>query len=444
LLIEQLTRAGASPDFVHPTLGSALMVAIGRKDAATIEAVLSTKASLELRNAGGARAIHFAALVGNKEVTQRLMDKGSSIHCPNFQGGTPLRAAASEGHADIVRLLLAAGADPSTVDLFGKKPVDYAREGGHQMVVEMLEKARPIAPEKHACPIESPLAVTLPPRGDATLNAIRQVKEKGNSLREMSRPTVLAIEAPSMIAAIRQVAGPSFGLDIMEISDPDPRLPLRPVGLVLWTYERSGKLTREATPAVPRPEEDLIQLVGRLAEYPYALPIWSRIAALMANQLRDQDLRPLLSVMVYPPATPATIEPWDWSLRVQVAAALIASHLAGPARAESPSLSLLKDLMDGPADWSNTAAIIALFDVARRDEAARPAVVRDLLRTARRRITPPAYQHAIKPAALALLDIPQVSAEVVGEMTEIVRKDALPASPPKFQPWAPRPDTDVR
>jgi hypothetical protein len=124
--------------------------------------------------------------------------------------------------------------------------------------------------------------------------------------------------------------------------------------------------------------------------------------------------------MVYPPPAPEDVEPWDWYLRVQVAAALIASHLGDEPWAESPRRILLEAVLDGPVDWTSTAAVIALLDVARRDEAARPLIVTALLRTARRSMNPAAYQHAIRPAGLALLELEGVPADVLRELKDLV------------------------
>jgi hypothetical protein len=193
--------------------------------------------------------------------------------------------------------------------------------------------------------------------------------------------------------------------------------------MVLWTYEQSGKLTNEAVPAVPRPPDDVLRHIRLVAEYPYVLSVWSKASSAVARNLRAEDLPRVLAVMVHPPPPPAYVEPWDWYLRVQVAAALVASHLGGGAWAEAPRRKALEDIMDGPGDWTNTAAIIALLDVARRDELARPAILQALLRTARRPANPPAYQHAIKPAALAVLEIPNVGADVSNEMKSIIREE---------------------
>lgn len=91
--------------------------------------------------------------------------------------------------------------------------------------------------------------------------------------------------------------------------------------------------------------------------------------------------------------------------------------------AESRRRKALEDVLDGPADWTNTAAVIAILDVGRRDERARPSVLNALLRCARRAVAPAAYQHAIRPAALAVLELPGVGQDVLKEMKGITKQE---------------------
>jgi ankyrin repeat protein len=420
-LIPDLVRAGSALDFADPDVGGTLAVASAKGDVAALEALFRAGAPVGLRSASGAAAIHIAATLGNMEVTKWLMDKGADIHCTNFQGGTPLRAAASTGKAEVVRLLLAAGADPAPVDAFERRPLDYAKQGGHAEVVKILRQAKPRPPSRRDSLRHNPLALTLPPRGDAMIVAIGRLREKGGT---PTRVVGECLEAPSVIAAMRSAVGASFQVDF-PVHDgtargADPRLPSRPVETVLWTYEQDGKLTNEAMPAAPPPPDDILRLAAGVAEYPYVLSVWSKASAKVAESLREEDLRHVLAAMVHPPPGPKYLKPWDWHFRVQVAAALVASHLGGAERARSSSREALEAIADGPADWTNTAAVIALLDLARRDPTIRPLVVQAMVRTARRAVNPPAYQHAIKPAALALLEIPGVDTEVVNEMREVI------------------------
>jgi ankyrin repeat protein len=417
-IVPDLIAAGAALDHSDPIVGSALNVAIAKQDPETATLLVQAGIPLELRNPEGARALHVAALAGNEELTRLLLAKGADLHCPNFQGGTPLRSAAAKGDIAIVRMLLAAGADPSPVDDFDKRAIDYAKEGGHDDVVSVLEKAKTRPSAARNCPTDAPLASVLPPREDATLKIFRQARQQGTT---PVKAAASSLEAPSMIAALSSVVGAPFKVAFPVDGQPDLRSPIRPVDVVLWSYGPPGNLTHDARPAVPRPREAVMEQVIRVAERPYQLSSWSRVAAKAARELRAEPLQQVLGAMVHPPEAPEYIEPWDWYLRVQVAAALIVSYLGDEPWAESRRRKALEDVLDGPADWTNTAAVIALLDVGRRDERARPSVLNALLHCARRAVAPAAYQHAIRPAALAVLELPGVGQDVVKEMKGITK-----------------------
>jgi ankyrin repeat protein len=382
-LIPLLVGAGAAVETCHPKWGSALFAAIMRDDDQCFRALLDAGVPVGLRNGGGATDLHVAALHGRIGMMEELVQRGVSVHVRNFQNGTPLRSACESGATEAVRWLLDAGADPSVVDLFDKRAVDYARDQNHGEIVEILAHALP-RPGQRDPLLANPLASMLPPRTDATLKAVLQARARG---AEITAGGASSLEAPTMVAAIAQVQ-PRFALSFSVREEPDPRLPIRPVETCLWTWRGC-----EPEPAVREPPDEVAAAVGAIARMPYLLRLWSEAARRVTFEPAD-----VAAVMAHPPDGPDYLEPWDWWFRVQVAAAIVLSHLDG-------GRQILEDIADGPADWSNTAAILGLFDVARRDEKARPAVTNKLLAIARREATPPAYQHAIQPAALALLEL---------------------------------------
>ncbi|MCP4448195.1 MAG: ankyrin repeat domain-containing protein [Myxococcales bacterium] len=418
-MVKSLIEAGAVVDYSHPKIGSPLSIAVLKDDRETAEALLASGASIDLPSPGGARPLHYAAYSGNVALTKWLVSSKSDVRLPNLQGGTPLRSAAEQGHAEIVALLLEAGASASSLDAFDKHPIDYAREAGHDHVVDLLEADKSLAAQMpEPWPTTVSLVSTLPARSDASLQGLRHSIDQGYGTAGETGTS--SIEAPSVIALIQSIA-PDHKIFGALNDSPDPRLPARDVDFMLWSYKESGELTERAHKAVLRPSVEFVDLVAHIAEYPYQLDAWSRAAAATAEQLAPSDLTNILAVSVFPPDGPSYIEPWDWYFRVQVAAALIASHLGESPWVDSPSRHALEAVLDGPADWTNTAAIIALLDVARRDEVARPLVLETLLRTARRPVTPPVYQHAIMPAALAILEFGDVSSEVSDEMTSLIK-----------------------
>ena len=78
----------------------------------------------------GYTALHWSAKMGDKTITQILLDNGSgsdnnihSVHAQSKQGRTPLHLAARNGHKDIIKILLAANADVNSKDVDGETPL---------------------------------------------------------------------------------------------------------------------------------------------------------------------------------------------------------------------------------------------------------------------------------------------------------------------------------
>jgi ankyrin repeat protein len=401
-IIPSLASAGAALEYAHPDVGGALSAAVIGRHAGTFERLLEAGAPVDVRSGGGATALHFAAFTGQLDVVERLLSvQGADVDDMNFTGGTPLRAAAANGHADVVRRLLAVGANPAPVDDFDRRPVDDARDGGHAEVVATLEAAAPGRRPARKRVRRNPFALMLPPREDATLKAVVQAKRTGDSVVHSAAS---AIEAPSMLSVCRMLS-PNFKFSCQVDRGPDPRVPARRVKTQLWTYSKLLGLADQGRPTMPHPDEDVAARVAAVAEHPYLLRIWSQAALHAAAGLTADALPEVLATMVHWVDGPGYLEIWDWRFRVQVAAALVASYLGDEPWDRSARQEALEDLAEGPADWTSTAAIIALVDVAKRDKGARPTAIATLHRCARRPYGPTLWQHVVEPASWALHDL---------------------------------------
>jgi protein phosphatase 1 regulatory subunit 12A len=75
----------------------------------------------------GLTGLHEAAICGNCEMVEYLLDNGANINCCDHEGWTPLHAAASLGQIDIVKLLLKRNADATIVNCENFLAYDLSR-----------------------------------------------------------------------------------------------------------------------------------------------------------------------------------------------------------------------------------------------------------------------------------------------------------------------------
>ncbi|XP_021374947.1 caskin-2-like [Mizuhopecten yessoensis] len=131
----------------------------------------SKKGGINYQDSDGMSALHQAALVGNLDMMQLLLENGSSVsiqdnkgmlalHYAAWQGKsepvhmllqwqsptnelakegeTPIHLACQHGHFDVVNLLLLHHANPTVVNKEWKTPLDLACEFGRYRVVDLL------------------------------------------------------------------------------------------------------------------------------------------------------------------------------------------------------------------------------------------------------------------------------------------------------------------
>ncbi|TNM89948.1 hypothetical protein fugu_004182 [Takifugu bimaculatus] len=90
------------------------------------------------RDTAGYTALHYASRGGHLSVCSFLLEVGACVSPQTPGGATPLHRAAYCGHADVVRLLLQHRADPRLRDDDGATPLHKAAERGHQEVCRLL------------------------------------------------------------------------------------------------------------------------------------------------------------------------------------------------------------------------------------------------------------------------------------------------------------------
>jgi ankyrin repeat protein len=137
-VVRMLLQAGAEVDHQTPRGQSALNVAASRDDRAMVRLLLEAGADVNERIQGatapeylkGATPIFLAALHGEGEALDELVQAGADVNARNAGGATILHLATDRGHAPVVRRLLQAGADPNRVDQRGVTPLMSAANAG--------------------------------------------------------------------------------------------------------------------------------------------------------------------------------------------------------------------------------------------------------------------------------------------------------------------------
>jgi hypothetical protein len=176
---------------------------------------------------------------------------------------------------------------------------------------------------------------------------------------------------------------------------------MAPVQRSLWAYEGTAPRVMVAAP-----DAAVAAQVAALAQKTYSARAWLK----EGRALRAASLDGVVATMVHPPPRPQT-GGWfrakrpgftgvDWVYRIQHAAAFI---LAGDDR----GLPILRDLANGPMDWTVDAALVALTELARERAELREGVI-SLLRA---RLDHAATEGNRLAASLGLLRLPGVPPE---------------------------------
>jgi ankyrin repeat protein len=107
----------------------------------TIKGLIAQGKDINARNIRGQTPLHLAAMKGNSDVLQLLLENGAQVDAlASDSGCTSLHYAAGLGHVELCELLVRYGADPDAQTARLQTPLHLAVASGHSDVVALLLK----------------------------------------------------------------------------------------------------------------------------------------------------------------------------------------------------------------------------------------------------------------------------------------------------------------
>lgn len=139
-----MTRIAGSVVFLLlPVLGLAatsaeVADAVERGDGAAVEKLIDEHADVNVAQADGATALHWAVFRSDKATVSLLLHGGANPKLANREGSTPLWLASINGDAAIIEALIKAGADPNEHLPLGRTPLMAASRTGNVDAIKVL------------------------------------------------------------------------------------------------------------------------------------------------------------------------------------------------------------------------------------------------------------------------------------------------------------------
>jgi uncharacterized protein len=118
--------------------GDRLVDLARRQDRAAVRALVASRADVNVAQADGATALHWAAHWDDVEMAALLLRAGARVDAANDFGVTPLLLASGNGRPEMIALLLEAGGDPNAAATSGEAPLMTAARTGNLEIVDAL------------------------------------------------------------------------------------------------------------------------------------------------------------------------------------------------------------------------------------------------------------------------------------------------------------------
>jgi uncharacterized protein len=127
-----------------------IIAAAKQGQAADLRMLIQQHVNVQVREADGTTALHWAVRGDDVESTKLLLHAGASVSAANRYGVTPIALAALNGSPKMVTLLLAAGADPNAASPEGETALmTAAKTGNAACLVALLDAGADIGAREH-------------------------------------------------------------------------------------------------------------------------------------------------------------------------------------------------------------------------------------------------------------------------------------------------------
>ncbi|MGH9870919.1 MAG: ankyrin repeat domain-containing protein [Pyrinomonadaceae bacterium] len=138
-MVQLLLSSGASVNLKNASGETALLMFDDDATTDLIWDLINAGAKVNLKDNAGNTALMQAALANNLEALKVLIDAGADVNTKNKVGRTALMLAASEGYVNIVRTLVLGGADINATDDDKMNALAHAADNDHLPVVRFLK-----------------------------------------------------------------------------------------------------------------------------------------------------------------------------------------------------------------------------------------------------------------------------------------------------------------
>ena len=138
-MVQLLLSSGATVDLKNASGETVLMMFDDDATSDLMWDLINAGANVNQKDVAGNTPLMQAASTNNLEALKTLLDAGAEVDIKNKEGRTALMLAASEGSVNIVRALVLAGADINITDEDNMNALAHASDNDHSPVVRFLK-----------------------------------------------------------------------------------------------------------------------------------------------------------------------------------------------------------------------------------------------------------------------------------------------------------------